>query len=44
MENQDENLEQGEFSEEESPCSECAMNNYPDFSLEPDTQALQDVG
>jgi hypothetical protein len=41
MENQDENFEQEEFSEEESPCNECAMNNYPEFTLEPDRESIE---
>lgn len=42
MDNPNEKFEQGEFPEEGSSCSECAMNNYPDFALEPDMDALQD--
>jgi len=38
MENQNENFEE---KEEESPCSKCASNNYPDFTLEPDEEALK---
>ena len=35
MENQNE-----EYENEESPCDGCASNNYPDFMLEPDEDAL----
>lgn len=40
MDNPNENLNQEEYREEESPCNDCAMNNYPDFALEPDKEAL----
>lgn len=38
MENQNENFEE---EGKESPCNECASNNYPDFTLEPDEEALK---
>ena len=41
MEDQNQNSEQEEYDEEESPCNECAMNNYPDFALEPDGESLK---
>jgi hypothetical protein len=43
MDNPTENIEQEEYNEdEESPCNDCAMNNYPEFTLEPDEEALQE--